>query len=193
MISNSIVALAAIIGATCGIWLLQKAWHSKQRNWRLVTAGWLLNFLSLVVWSHTTSIEKGIAQGIISLIVIALIFLSISASRSEPRSVRANRASDKKGNPTKDKPKDTAKKAATALLIGPISGLASLAFSTATFALLKAIGLEHSNNLTITYLLFPLLWALLAVTIGFQQNFWRRTLTLSSIGLISIVCIWVTT
>lgn len=201
MISNVTSVLIALTAAVCGIWVLRTAWQLKNRNWPLVLAGWVIIALSCVAWSQSTSADQGIAFGVIAFVVIALLFLLLSASQSKPRAKRSTRNSQNKNSDNKSITNKPAKltgnqitqRTITALLIGPIAGIVALGASVASFAVLKAAGLEHSNNLTIAYLLFPLLWALLAVIIGFQQRQAQRTLTISSFGLIAVICIWLTT
>jgi hypothetical protein len=187
------IYLLAIAVAVCGTSVLQTAWRSKKRKWHLVLAGWALVFASLTIWSFTTTSDKGIALGITAWVMIALFFLLRSAMQSPVRAEREQRKQKTRNEATNVNiaaKSRLASNAFTVILIGPLAGLATMLLSTLLLVLMRALHVEYTANLAIASMLFPILWAALAVGLGYQQRLTTRLFTVFSIGAGSLLCLW---
>ena len=176
-----VIALALTL-TVCGMWMLHTAWRKKARHWPLLASGWAFIFLSLIIWWFTTNSDKGVALGLVAWVCIALIFILATALGSTRISA----------GPIKEKRRSKAvngilwQHVFSGVLIGPVAGLAALASATASFSLFHAKGMEHSLNLALATFLLPMLWAVLAVIIAYQQSLWHKSLTVLMVGLPSL-------
>ena len=182
--SYSIIQTIGLITAVCGTLVLQTAWRKQQRTWSLIFFGWGLVFVSLFAWSQTTAADKGFALGLVAWVVIVLLFLVAIAikspkvdrisNRSKTRSVRSRKELDIK---------QIVSNISAFLAVGPLSGLVALLMSSFLFTLFRNFDVEYSANLTTASISFPLLWAGIAVMIGYQKSFKYRYLSLSIMGI----------
>lgn len=188
-IEITFLRILALAGTVCGIGLLQAAWRLKVRSWPHVASGWSLIIGSLVLWSFTSGADKGAALGIVASVIIALLFLLVTAAGSTSRPERPIR--ERQAMPDKIDVQIFPRRVCTGLLIGPIAGLVALALSTAIFVGLQAVKVEHTMNLTMTSFAFPFIWAGLAVMAGYQTKLWRTTITIVGVGLLSLCYLWI--
>lgn len=188
--------LAWQIGSTAlaalGLFVLYLSWQSKARNWPLVGAGWFCLVGSILGWSKTSGVDKGPALGLVVMTLLALGAVAIVALRTpikqrrevSPRIV----ASSQEASVWHEGLSITI----SVLAIVFVALFASVAVCTALFMASQASGLEHTANLTMTMIAFPLVWAGLAVFTGYSNNGWVKagvlfgTLIASS-GIVSIL------
>lgn len=168
MTHEVLIRTLALILAVCGIYLLQAAWHSKRSSLKHWCGGWALLLASTILWALTSGADKGAALGIIAVVLIALGFIGRNALRAGQRPARET--SDRETERQKTSVLTVLRRIWIGLLIGPLSGLAALALSTAAFAILKRMTVEHTINLTIVSFGFVLLWSCIAVFAGFEKR-----------------------
>lgn len=167
MPADSAAALACL-AAAAGIAVLWSAWRRPQRSAPLVLAGWGALAASLALWASTTSVERGIAAGLLAACLLALAVLALVAAlpgsrrdRSRRRAARNRPAPEQAaGEPGL---RSLASGAGTILLLGPAAGTAALLVSAALFTLQHGAGTEATFNLVLAMFVFPLAWATLAV------------------------------
>ena len=174
----------AVAMAVCGVAMLQAAWRLSQRNYRLVSLGWLLLLAATLFWTTTTAADQGVAIGLVVLILVALAFLSVRMMRAPirmTRPVRKRTAPDVRLGW-----RELLRRAWTGVLLIPIAGMAALLATTGVFVGLKALGVEHTANVTVGYFTFPLLWAALGGLIGYETGLVRKSLTVISVGAVPL-------
>ena len=181
------------IAGTClsiaGIYALYLSWRRKQRSWSLVLAGWGTLLAAIWAWGKTSGVDKGPAIGIVVTVLIAMVAVLIVALRTptkerrEPRSrnsvVEIQRSVWHKGLST-----------TFSVIAIVFAGLmAAISACTALFMGGRALGMEHTANLTATMIAFPLVWAALAVFIGYTQSIGARAGMLTGLMTVSIAII----
>lgn len=174
----------ALILAACGIYLLQAAWRLRPSHPLRVWSGWGLVLASITMWGMTSGADKGVALGIIAIVLLVLAELGRKALSSERREAKQGR--ERVAETKKITGLTLLRRVWVGLLIGPISGLAALAISTGLFALFKDLGLDHSINLTTVSFAFPLLWAGLSVFAGFERRILRKSLGVIAPGVLPL-------
>lgn len=178
------IRVAAIIGTVCGIWLLQTAWRARNGNGLRLTLAWVLILTAFIVWSGTSGADKGVALGIVSLTLIALVFLGRAVLRA---SIREARPKTHRAVPTEHVSWPTvARRTFVGLLIGPVAGFSALAIASAGFVALHEAGAEYTANLVFAMFAFPLAWAGLAVIAGADKRLWRKSLVVLGLGLVPL-------
>lgn len=183
-----IIALA-LFTAVCGLWVLQTAWRAGTQNGIRLGIGWALLLVSTLVWTLTTSIEKGIALGTTAIVVMVLLFLLYRRHAEPPRGNRVGAARHAK--PEAQCIATIAGRTLSAVLLGPVAGLAALSLSTAGFVLGNTLGAEHTGNLVVAMFAFPLFWAALAALVAMDSKLWRRAAWIGSTGLAPLTLIMV--
>lgn len=184
--------LAFIGTAFCvfGLLALYQAWYRKTKNTGFVGVGWALLLGGVIAWGYTSGPDKGPALGIVTAVLIALVFLSVEMLKAERRPTRGKPR--RSIEPKKLSTRDYLSRIWTGVLIGPIAGLSALVFCTATFSILKSVKVEHTLNLILVSFAFPLLWGGLAVFAGYSTRSLLKTTTLFVSGFISLAYILVT-
>ncbi len=186
---TSLLYLLAVVTAVCGTLLLHTAWRFKQRNWFVVLAAWGLICASFYVWGLTTSSDKGVALGVTAWLLITLFLLLYRAMSSPKRKSKKTSATPKKRKDLSAKKvtlSTFARNTLTALLIGPLAGVAAMILSTLLLLVMQSLNVEYTANLAIASILFPVLWASLAVSLGYQQRLRSRLFTVAGVGLGSL-------
>jgi riboflavin transporter FmnP len=180
---------AALILAALGIWLLRNRWRaSRSRKWPL-TAAWISLLASITLWGFTSGADKGVALGIIAVILAAMSVLLATALSTEKRKGRSQPS--RTPVPRRESRSHYLRKLWVGLLIGPISGFAALAVSTLAFAAFDGVGLDHSMNLAIVSISFPTVWAALAVFAGFETRLFRKSAGVIATGMLPLLLIFV--
>jgi hypothetical protein len=163
----------ACLMVVCGLWLLQAAWRLRTANgWRLA-GGWSAITLSVICWAATSHPDKGSALGIVVIMIAAMAALSWIYVKADRKTAREATARVTKPAPTG--PLEILRRIAAGILLGPLAGLAALAFSTAGFVVLRKSGVEHTTNLVTAMFAFPLLWAVIAVVASAHSRLWRKS------------------
>jgi len=182
--ADMISSVLGLVFATGGIVLLYLSWQRSKRSWALVVGGWTFVVFSIFAWAQTSGIDKGPAKGIVAFILLALAALSVRAFQSPTKKRRTiNRGA--KPVPVQRADKTLwMRRVYDVILLTLLSGLAALAFSTMTFMAGKAMGAEHTANLTISFFMLPILWAIFAVMAGYVRQILYKSAAL--IGLIII-------
>lgn len=174
----------ALLAAACGIYLLQAAWRFRSSHPLRIWGGWGLVFASITLWGTTSGADKGVALGLIAVVLLVLALLGREALSSERREAKQSRG--RVAETEKITGLKLLRKVWVGFLIGPISGLAALAISTAMFAVFKDLGLDHSINLTIVSFAFTLLWSGLSVFAGFEPRLLRKSLGVIGLGVLPL-------
>lgn len=174
----------AVLTAACGIYLLQAAWRFRSLRPLRIFGGWFLVLVSITLWGMTSGADKGAALGIIAVILLAMAVLGREAFNAKSRDAKPVRARITEAEAFSAR--GLLRKIWVGLLIGPISGLAALAISTAMFAVLKGQGMEHSINLTIVSFAFTLLWSGLSVFAGLEPRLLRKTFGVIGLGVLPL-------
>lgn len=165
----------AIALAVCGLLSLRTAWRlrAQSNGWRILL-GWLALLGALVLGYVSTGTDKGVALALIGIMMVALFFMTRSYLTSEGR--RSKAVNPRNGRPKTGSSSHWISGLWTAVVIGPLCGLASLALNTALYDLFARGGMDPTLNLTIVAFAFPLGWAGLAFLTAYQSRLWRRTL-----------------
>ena len=158
----------ALLMAVLGVFMLRTASRSTEHNTANILFGWALLGLCVIVGTTTTSKDKGAAIGVVIIILASLVFIGLQYCKSERRLLKIR---ERKYVPaTNLRPSDYLKRIWTGLLIGPLSGLSALAIAGAAFVALDFTNVEHTLNLLMSCLLFPILWACFAFIAGFKMS-----------------------
>lgn len=158
----------ALSGA--GVFALYLAWQRKERSWGLIGLGWALLLGSLLLWDRTSGVDKGPALGLISITMMALVAIAIAAMRTPVKQRREARVRNVKADVQTRVRHSAAANLASILAIVIFGLAASVAACTALFMGSRALGIEHTANLSMTMFAFPLAWAGLATYIGYSSN-----------------------
>lgn len=180
--------LLSVALAVCGFLCLQTAWRlrSQANGWR-ISLGWLALTGALCLGFASSGTDKGVALSLIAIMLIALIwlgrsYLSSDIRRSKPKNrIMRHRTTASSSN--------WASRFWVGVLMGPLSGLASLAFNTALYDIFAKADVDPTLNLTVVAFAFPLVWAGLAVVCGYQARFWRRSLPVLLSGGLPLIYI----
>ncbi|KPQ20944.1 MAG: hypothetical protein HLUCCX21_07375 [Porphyrobacter sp. HL-46] len=181
--------MVGIALAGAGIGVLYLAWRQKQRSWLHISAGWGLLIGSQAAWAQTSGIDKGPALGIVVAMLAALAALFAAALRTPVKHRRAPRTRIAASASPAAIRHDGLAKVATILAITLAGMVVSVAACTALFLGNRALGLEHTANLTLTMFAFPLLWAGLATFIGYADSLRGRASLLFLVVAISAIII----
>ncbi|MEM1193220.1 MAG: hypothetical protein AAGH42_07485 [Pseudomonadota bacterium] len=184
MDSTVLIRLSAFFCAAGGVWVLQAAWKAHNGNGQRLALGWSLIFGSVIAWAFTSGADKGAALGIIAVILLvmsAFLLTALKTEKSAPRRITPRTITGEKVGI-----RTILSRVWAGLLIGPISGLASLSICTAAFAGFKMAGLEHTANLTIVSFSFPLLWACLGIFAGYETRMLVKSGTVLASGLVPL-------
>ena len=174
--------------AVCGLLCLRTAWRlrAQANGWR-ISLGWLALLGALCLGYASSGTDKGVALALIAIMLIALLVLGRSYLSSEiRRSKPANRIAR---HPQTERSSHWLSGLWTGMVMGPLSGLASLAINTALYDILAKAGADPTLNLTLVAFAFPLVWAGLAILSGYQVRLWRRTLPVLLSGGIPLLYI----
>lgn len=179
ILDGSAIAAAAISAAS--IVLLRAIWRKKPAFKIIyVILAWVLFFCAVWQWSLIKSWEFGLVYHFSVAAITAWITTGINAERKPPLPTKVNPKSDSNSalNPWLT--------FARLLLAGPIAGIAAciilLAFS-------ELLPFEQIDQLVISGIVFPLLWATLSVWICATQSTSKQAFsilatTLCSLGLL---------
>ncbi|MEM9054469.1 MAG: hypothetical protein AAGB16_04010 [Pseudomonadota bacterium] len=176
------IILIATFLAACGIYLL---WAVSQngRGYRALylVGGWGLLLGSLIGWSFTSGADKGVALGLICIVLLALIAMALVVVRTPERKVRPG--SGRIAEPMQVGFLGYGRRVLVGILMGPVALLSALALCAATFLGLRAIGVEHTLNLTVVSIAFPLVWGGLSIIGGADTKLWRKSLVIIGAGI----------
>ncbi len=192
-LSAQAIPLLALIVAIFGTHLLLIAWRAKERSKALLLAAWGLVFSSFYLWSLTTAADKGVALGVTAWVAIVLLYL-----------LRQAFASPFRVKPVKTKSSSQSKKAesndvnrgqvfsgiAMVMFLGPMAGLSAMGVATLLFGIASKLGAEYTANLAVASVLYPFLWAGLAVLLAYQARTLVRFVTVTGVGAASLLCLY---
>lgn len=192
------VRLAAVLLAGFGVLILYRAWKApvpRRASARLlvVVLGWGTIGLSLAAWGATTSIERGVAFGLLTVSLLALGVLGRSwlgasrrVRRDSPRRTEGAAAStvvDRK----ETRAPHPLRQLWAGLLLLPVSAASALAMSTALFTAQVGAGPVTAAQVTLALFVFPLLWGLLMALAAVDARLIRKTVTIVVPGFVSAV------
>lgn len=181
------LALLLAIFGTHGLLI---AWRAKDRNWSLLLLAWGLVFSSFYFWALTTAADKGVALGITAWLGIVLIYLlrQAFASPFRVKPVRSKKSSQSKNDQNgKSSGRQTAGVITMVMLLGLMSGLSAMIFATLLFVTASKFGAEYTGNLAVASILYPILWAGLAVLLAYQERVLVRFFTVVGLGATSLL------
>ena len=173
--------------AACGVYLLWAATRKQSGTVFRLVAGWLLLIGSLFVWAPTSGADKGVALGIIVIVLVALAVLVGIALQAPQRESRIA--------PQRTPAAQTltwlsySRRFWVGFLIGPVACASAIAICTAVFLGLQEIGFEHTLNLTLVSFALPVVWGLLSIWGGADPKFWRKNLIILGCGFIPLISI----
>jgi CDP-diglyceride synthetase len=162
--------LLGVVTAIGSVGLLYAAWSKRSRSWQLILGGWFLATVSLVSWSQTSGVDKGSAKAIVAFILIVLTVLAVLAYRSPVKQRRNIEREPAQAIEVRSGLKIWAMRSYNFILLLLVSGLAAMSISTAAFMVGRAVGAEHTANLTVSMFLFPILWAIFSVVTGYASR-----------------------
>jgi len=181
--------LGGTLGAA-GVFALYLAWQKKERSWPIVIGAWALVAGGIWAFAQTSGVDKGPALGIVAFTVFAMIAIAIRAYTSPVKQRRE--IAPRVNATTRDASvwHEGLSVTLSILAIVFVGLIASVAACTALFMGNRALGMEHTGNLTLTMTSFPLLWAGLATYIGYASNRWGKAgvfalITTASAGIIA--------
>ncbi len=177
MPADLILYTLAILALIAGIATLILAWQKRGQLGPLVLPAWSLVGISLFLWSRTTGAEKGVALGLVALMLMAGVVLGRQALIANPKTTPKEPVR-RVSVPIPHTP--FLRSIAAALLIGPIAGLGALSLSVAIFSAIEASAGEPTANLVLCYFLFPLGWAAFALYAALDGKLWRRASVLAA-------------
>ncbi|MEM7081509.1 MAG: hypothetical protein AAF465_02060 [Pseudomonadota bacterium] len=189
MASDLVIRLLAIAITLAGFGVLLYAWQRATRSWPLLGLAWGLLVTALILWSATSASDKGVALGLVAGVLIALAVLTVRTLRETPRTLRRTREAQNTAQAAVEE-LQLIRRLWLFMLYGPLAGLASMALCSAAFVLFQEVGLEHTANVTIVFLLFPIAWSCIAVGVGYPIGLLRKTTSVFVTGLVSLACLW---
>ncbi|MDM7957461.1 hypothetical protein [Blastomonas sp.] len=182
--------LSGLVLSAAGLFALHRAWQAKQRHWGLIGLGWALLLGSVLVWGRTSGVDKGPALGLISITIMAMLAIFVAAMRTPVKQRRQARVRNGMAD-TQTRVRHSAAANVASILAIVIFGLAaSVAACTALFMGNRALGMEHTANLSLTMFAFPLAWAGLATYIGYSSSIRTRATVLTGVLALSSVIIF---
>ena len=177
---------AATVG---GVFLVRRAWKTQRDSASALVGGWGLLLTSLFLWAVFGGPDRGVAFGIIAVLLCALAMLG-TAMLTAPQRSGARISQERRMN--KEAATTPAvswlqglRKVSVFLLAGPVAGLSALAFTTTIFTLNNTNGVEITGNATAAFFIFPLAWAALTAAAVIDPKLWRKALGVIGAGAIS--------
>lgn len=167
----------ALLASVCAIACLWWAWRRPSIDWRLRALGLVLLGAALLAFMYPLGADRGAAIGVLVLVCAGLLALSVQSlatparSNTQPRPPRAREPNVQDG-PARWRTW------AGAALIGLGSGLGALYLSALIHLALQRGGLDAAANLVLAMCLFPLLWALFAVSLAWLPDLRSRCVLL---------------
>lgn len=165
--THFILATIGVIAALGGLIALYFSWLRSDRSLSLVTAGWALMALSLILWAYAAGPDRGVAIGLIMICFLALILVRTSALNQErsavaqKQSARHRKINGKPGNGTKWMA--AIRGLGWILFLGPVFGLIAFAATMGFYEAMLLLQVSEADSLVSGLFLFPILWAALTV------------------------------
>lgn len=179
--------LAGTILCALGVGTLYLAWRKKRRDWLFVATGWALLLIGILLWAQTGGVDKGPALGIVTVMFVGLLAVGIHAVATP---IKKNRRTVQRGDPPTGEVQVAFRRYGVALnaIAIVLAGLAvSVVVCTAVFMGNRAVGLEHTSNLTLTMFAFPILWAAIATFIGYSSSTNLRVTSLLGFTAVAVL------
>ena len=178
---------AATIG---GVFLVRRAWKTQRDSALALVGGWGLLLTSLFLWAVFGGPDRGVAFGIIAVLLCVLAVLGTAMLTAPERS--AARGSEERRIKTEAAAPAVSwlhgvRKISVFLLAGPVAGLSALAFTTTIFTLNNTNGAEITGNATAAFFIFPLAWAAFTAVAVIDPKLWRKSLGVIGAGAASAV------
>lgn len=154
--------ISALTGSSLsglGLFALYKAWQNKNSPSLYVWGGWFLILLALLAWAMAGGKDRGVALGMIIIILQALSFVSYQAIQ-DTAPTRTNKARKTRHIKKEKKPPFVFFKTLMASLWVSL-GCGILSFLTAMglHEVFWQFGFHASNSLVIALFSFPVIWA----------------------------------
>ncbi len=188
------IPLFALIVAIGGTHVLLIAWRAKERSKPLLLVAWGLVFGSFYLWTLTTASDKGVALGITAWVAIVLIYLlrQAFASPFRVKPIRSKSVTQSKTSTSSEiNQRQIIGVIGMVMLLGPLAGLSAMVLATMLFVVASELGAEYTANLAVASILFPILWAGLAVLLAYQRRSLVRFMTVFGVGATSLLSLYV--
>lgn len=165
-----ILAMLLSLGAVACLWW---AWRRPMIDWRLRGLGLVLLGAALLGFMHGFGADRGAAIGVLALVCTGLLGLGLQSLATPARNAAVARPARVRERPAVV---DGARwrPLAGAALVGLGSGLGALYLSALIHLALQRGGLDAAANLVLAMCLFPLLWAVLAVSLAWLPDLRSR-------------------
>ena len=177
-----LIGTVAVVG---GLFLLRSAWAQAPGRAVRVIGGWALLAVSLPVWAKAGGADRGVALGLIAIVLAALGFLAWSALASPARGGSPRKDGRAAAAPVPLSWRRRLRTTGLVLLAGPVAGLSALVVTVSVFTVLNAQGAETTGNIVTAFFLFPLSWAGLTALSVIDPKLWRKWLVVVGAGTIS--------
>lgn len=181
--------LVGVVAAAGGLFALRSAWAraSGRASGRAVRVigGWALLAVSLAMWAKAGGPDRGVALGLIAIVLAALGLVAWSALTGPARSAAPPKDGRAADAPARVSWRRHLRTTGSVLLAGPVAGLSALAVTVSVFTVLNAGGAEVTGNLVAAFFLLPLSWAGLTAVSVIDPRLWRKWLVVAGAGTIS--------
>lgn len=168
-----------------GVYALSLSWQRKTRHWPLVLSGWGAILGAILAWAQTSGVDKGPALGIIVVVLTAMIGVFIVALRTPVKQRREPKARALGSANEASVWHEGLSTTASILAIVIIGLIAAMASCTAFFMGSRALGMEHTANLSLTMFAFPMVWAALATYVGYSTSVLGRATFMAGLTVLS--------
>lgn len=182
---TSLGVFAAIVFASVGVWLLWRAWVQKAAAKYMALAGWMFALAGPILLSFQDRGDRGFAVAVLIVMAAALICLAWRGWTALQQSGQSpTRGSRKKNGAVDSYPTlaDMGRMALSLMVTLVVSAMMCLGLRS----LLMFWGVSEANGTGWIFLLWPLMWAVMAATINLSGRRWRQfagwlTLALASL------------
>lgn len=189
-------ALLATLLTLAGVGGVRLAWAAGRaggvaanRGWRI--AGWGLLLLSVYPWMLAGGNDRGIALGLIVLMLAALCLVAwagLQAWQGGGRRKARNNGNGRRNDVDAGNGKAT--RAASFLvfvLAGPVAGIIAILLTIGLHLLLNHLGVAPANRLAGELFFFPLAWVLLMMLACYHASLQQRTVVFGALLVIAAV------
>lgn len=142
---------------------LRLAWSGTRHASISKKIGWAGLFVSLILWSLAEGGDRGVAVGLVAMVIAAIVTLGFEALRQnyfetdQNRSRKAN-SKQRRNSRATDKPTSITK-TLSILTTMLVSGIAAYGIAIGVHEIAWSYGMHASNALVIALFAFPILWS----------------------------------
>lgn len=179
-----------------GVLALWQTWRFGRQNRRPAQrAGrllaWFLLAVSLVPWGLAGGADRGVALGILGLMVAALAIVGTIGWREARNPRRRKNSRERTDNERTESPgRAFVRRAWIFVLAGPFSALAAISLTLSLHGL--AVSWDPANRLAALLLFAPVAWAVLTIVATYDGALWKRSAGIGGVlvaGLLGAVLV----